>query len=162
LPKVKKVSRVQYAANNGNTLKSAATGTLGKFLRPKKTVKLAACSYVHGILLRFVVAYFQLPQLQELVEMGPQERSNVFRRFFAASRYGRLLIQQLLVRSALEQALMQNVVQMERIHNQNFKDTLEAVRKHGFFEEFLTAVREEDSALQKIIEAYDKRMEGRM
>jgi len=94
--------------------------------------------------------------------MGPQERSNVFRRFFAASRYGRLLIQQLLVRSALEQALMQNVVQMERIHNQNFKDTVEAVRKHGFLEEFLTAVSEEDSALQKIIEAYDKRMEGRM
>jgi len=159
---VKKVSRVRYAANNGNTLQSVATWTLGKFLPPKKTVKLAACSYVHGILLRFVVASFQLPQLQELVEMGPQERLNVFRRFFAASRYGRLLIQQLLVRSALEQALMQDVVQMERVHNQNFEDTLETVRKHGFFEEFLTAVTEEDSALQKIIEAYDKRMEGRM
>jgi hypothetical protein len=159
---VKKVSLVRYAANNGNTPKSAATWTLGKFLLPKKTVKPAACYYVHGILLRFVAASFQLPQLQELVEMGPQERLNVFRRFFAASRYGRLLIQQLLVRSALEQALMQDVVQMERIHKQNFKDTLETVRKHGFLEEFLTAVKEEDSALQKIIEAYDKRMEGRM
>ncbi|MGI0036996.1 MAG: hypothetical protein ACRD99_01400 [Nitrososphaera sp.] len=109
-----------------------------------------------------MVTSFQLPQLSELIEIGPEERLNVFRRFFAASRYCRLLIQQNLVRSALEQTQMQNVVQMESVHNRNFEDMLETVRKYGFLEEFLTAVREEDSALQKIIEAYDKRMEGRM
>jgi hypothetical protein len=109
-----------------------------------------------------VVTEFQLPQLQELVDMGSQERLNVFRRFFTSSRYGRLLIQQVLVRSANEQRLMQNVIQMEQNHNRNFADMLETVKKYGFLEEFLTAVREEDSALQKIIEAYDKRMEGRV
>ena len=109
-----------------------------------------------------MVTAFRLPQIQELVDMGAQERLNVFRRFFASSRYSRLLIQQLLVRSAMQQELMQDVIQTERIHNQNFEDMLETVRKYGFLEEFLTAVREEDSALQKIIEAYDKRMEGRV
>ena len=94
--------------------------------------------------------------------MGAQERLNVFRRFFASSRYGRLIIQQVLVRSALERNLLREVAQMERDHYKNFEDTLAKVSEYGFLEEFLTAVREEDAALQKIIEAYDKRMEGRM
>ena len=94
--------------------------------------------------------------------MGAQERLNVFRRFFASSRYGRLIIQQVLVRSALERNLLQEVAQMERDHYKNFEDTLAKVSEYGFLDEFLTAVREEDAALQKIIEAYDKRMEGRM
>jgi hypothetical protein len=51
---------------------------------------------------------------------------------------------------------------MERDHYKNFEDTLAKVSEYGFLDEFLTAVREEDAALQKIIEAYDKRMEGRM
>ena len=94
--------------------------------------------------------------------MGAQERLNVFRRFFASSRYGRLLIQQVLVRSALEQQLLNDVVAMERIHNCNFEKMIAEVTEYGFREEFMTAVREEEAALQKIIEAYDKRMEGRV
>ncbi|HKU48881.1 MAG TPA: hypothetical protein VJP79_02925 [Nitrososphaera sp.] len=105
---------------------------------------------------------FQLPPLKELIAMGAQERMNVFRRFFAASRYGRLLIQQVLVRSAIEKPLMQNVTEMERLHNQNFEEILKAISEYGFTDEFMAAVKEEASALQKIIEAYDKRMEGRM
>lgn len=105
---------------------------------------------------------FRLPELQELTEIGEQERLNVFRRFFASSRYGRLLIQQVLVRSALEQRLLQDVIVMERDHNRNFGEMLATVTEYGFRDEFLTAVREEDAALQKIIEAYDKRMEGRV
>lgn len=108
-----------------------------------------------------MVGSFELPQLQALVEMGSQERLNVFRRFFASSRYGRLLIQQVLVRSALDQPRLQDVIRMERDHNHNFEAVLARVKEYGFFEEFQTAVKEEDSALQKIIEAYDRRMEGR-
>lgn len=105
---------------------------------------------------------FQLPQLDELVLMGAEERLNVFRRFFASSRYGRLLIQRLLVKAALDKRLMKRVIEMERIHNQAFEEMLEKVKQYGFLDEFLIAVKEEDSALEKIIEAYDKRMEGRM
>ena len=105
---------------------------------------------------------FELPELQELVDMGAQERLNVFRRFFASSRYTRLLIQQLLVRSALEDGLLQKVALMERDHYGNFEAMLAKITRYGFLEEFRTAVKEEDTALQKIIEAYDKRMEGRI
>lgn len=105
---------------------------------------------------------FHLPSLDELYKLGAQERLNVFRRFFASSRYGRLIIQQHLVRSAVEKALAKNVVAMEKTHNKNFQDVVRTVTEYGFIDEFLIAVREEDSALQKIIEAYDKRMEGRM
>ena len=87
---------------------------------------------------------------------------NVFRRFFASSRYGRLIIQQLLVRSAIEKSLTGTVVSLEAAHNQEFLNVLKTVSDYGFIDEFTVAVKEEDSALQKIIEAYDKRMEGRM
>ena len=94
--------------------------------------------------------------------MGTSERMNVFRRFFASSRYGRLIIRQLLVRSAIEKSLTGVVVSLEAAHNQEFLNALKTVSDYGFLDEFTVAVKEEDSALQKIIEAYDKRMEGRM
>lgn len=42
--------------------------------------------------------------------------------------------------------------------NDDFERTLSIIAKYGFRDEFLVAVREEDEALQKIIEAYDNRM----
>lgn len=96
--------------------------------------------------------------LEELAEADPQERMNIFRRYFAASRYNRLLIQQALVRSARDKSIATKVDEMEKVHNQDFFDTVKELKKSGYFDEFLTAVKEEDEALSKIIEAYDKRM----
>ncbi len=105
---------------------------------------------------------FHIPGREELMAMGAEERLNVFRRFFASSRYGRLIIQQILVKSAIERALSDKVASLESAHNAQFDEVLRTVKQYGFLEEFLTAVKEEDLALQKIIEAYDRRMEGRM
>ncbi len=96
--------------------------------------------------------------LEELAGADKQERMNIFRRYFAASRYNRLLIQQALVRSAQDGALVSKVREMERAHDKDFIDTVKALKKNEYFEEFLVAVKEEDGALVKIIEAYDKRM----
>ena len=96
--------------------------------------------------------------LEDLARADGQERMNIFRRYFAASRYNRLLIQQALVRSARDAPLVQKVEEMEKAHNQDFVDTAKAMKKTAYFEEFLAAVKEEDEALAKIIEAYDKRM----
>ena len=96
--------------------------------------------------------------LSELSKADSQERMNIFRRYFASSRYNRLLIQQALVRSARDRSLATEVNEMEKAHNQDFFDTVKELKKSGYFEEFLTAVKEEDNALSKIIEAYDKRM----
>ena len=96
--------------------------------------------------------------LEDLGKANKQERMNIFRRFFAASRYNRLLIQQVLIRSALNRSLVMKVQELERDHNNEFCETVQGIKKSGYFEEFLVAVNEEDEALQKIIEAYDKRM----
>lgn len=96
--------------------------------------------------------------LEELSRSDQQERMNIFRRYFAASRYNRLLIQQALVRSAQDESLASKVGDMENAHNRDFLDTVDKLKRSRFFAEFLTAVKEEDQALSKIIEAYDKRM----
>ncbi|WP_148681081.1 hypothetical protein [Candidatus Nitrososphaera gargensis] len=101
--------------------------------------------------------------LEELARAeDKQERMNVFRRYFAASRYNRLLIQQTLVRSAQDGSLLSKVKKMEQAHDKGFVDTVKALKKNGYFDEFLAAVKEEDEALVKIIEAYDKRMRSNM
>ena len=96
--------------------------------------------------------------LEELAGADSQERMNIFRRYFAASRYNRLLIQHALVRSAQDGSLLSKVREMERAHNKDFIDTVKVMKKNGYFEEFLLAVKEEDDALIKIIEAYNQRM----
>jgi hypothetical protein len=96
--------------------------------------------------------------LEDLTKADKQERMNIFRRFFAASRYNRLLIQQALVRSAQDRSLASKVRKMEQAHNMDFLDAVRVLKKHGYYEEFLVAVKEEDEALAKIIEAYNERM----
>ena len=96
--------------------------------------------------------------LEELAKADEQARMNIFRRYFAASRYERLLIQQTLVRSARDRSLTSKVKKMEQAHKKDFVDTCRVLQKNGYSKEFLAAVKEEDEALSKIIEAYDKRM----
>lgn len=96
--------------------------------------------------------------LEELAKADKQERMNIFRRYFAASRYNRLLIQQALVRSAQDKSLVSKVKEMEGAQSKDFINTVKALKKNGYLEDFLIAVKEEDDALLKIIEAYDRRM----
>lgn len=96
--------------------------------------------------------------LEELAKADGKERMNIFRRYFAASRYTRLLIQQALVRSARDRSLAPEVRKMEQAHSRDFADIVRMLRKSRYFEEFLAAIKEEDDALSKIIEAYNKRM----
>lgn len=99
--------------------------------------------------------------LEELARADRQERTNIYRRYFAASRYKRLLIQQALVRSAQDRSLASKVKEMEQAHNKDFVDAVRVLKKNGYFDEFLVAVKEEDEALAKIIEAYNERMKRR-
>ncbi|MEM2139759.1 hypothetical protein [Nitrososphaera sp.] len=101
---------------------------------------------------------FRLPALADLKKAGHQERMNLYRRYFASSRYNRLLIQQTLVKSAADPGLAKEVERMEQEHNRDFAETVGRIKEYGYLDEFLDAVKEEDDALQKVIEAYDKRM----
>lgn len=51
------------------------------------------------------------------------------------------------------------VKELERSHVQDFVDKVKIVKEYGFFDEFLDALKEEEQGLQKIIEAYDKRID---
>ena len=101
---------------------------------------------------------FVFPTQEELKKIGNKERLNVFRRYFAASRYNRLIIQQNLIRTAFDKSLISRVNELERAYNKDFFDMVRTIRSYGYLEEFLAAIKEEDEALQKIIEVYEKRM----
>ena len=101
---------------------------------------------------------FKFPDKGELERIGKGERLNLFRRYFAASRYNRLLIQKNLIKSAYNESCHSDILELERPHNQDFFDKVSAVKEYGIFDEFTDAAKEEEHGLQKIIEAYDKRM----
>jgi hypothetical protein len=102
--------------------------------------------------------HFELPRQEELDNIGFQERMNVFRRYFASSRYNRLIIQQSLIMSALDASYMSKAKKLENTHNEEFFDTLKKIKSYGYINDFLIAVKEEVQALQKIAETYEKRM----
>jgi hypothetical protein len=101
---------------------------------------------------------FNFPTIEELDRISSKERLNSFRRYFSASRDDRLLIQQCLIRSAYDESLVSKVKELERSHDQDFVDKVKIVKEYGFFDEFLDALNEEEQGLQKLIEAYDKRV----
>lgn len=99
------------------------------------------------------------PTKEELDRIGMKERKNLFRRYFAASRYNRLLIQLCLIRYAYDESVISRAKELERLHNLDFINKVKTVKEYGFLDEFVDGVKEEEQALQKIIEAYDKRMD---
>ena len=100
---------------------------------------------------------FVFPTQEELKQIDNKERLNVFRRYFAASRYNRLIIQQNLIRTVFDKSLISRVEELEKAYNNDYFDMVKIIRKYGYLDEFLVAVKEEDEALQKIIEAYEKK-----
>ena len=116
--------------------------------------------YLSPVRVRLVnkVIDFKFPDKGELERIGKKERLNLFRRYFAASRYNRLLIQKNLIKSAYNEYSSSEVLELERSHNQDFFDKVRTVKEYGILDEFIDAVKEEENGLQKIIEAYDKRI----
>ena len=100
---------------------------------------------------------FELPRQEELDKMDFQARMNVFRRYFAFSRYSRLIIQSLII-SALDASYISKVKEVENAQKKEFFDILKKIKSYGYLDDFLIAVKEEIQALQKITDAYEKRM----
>jgi len=104
------------------------------------------------------VINFKFPDKGELERLGKNERLNLFRRYFATSRYNRLLIQKSLIKSAYNESSPSEITELERLHNRDFFDKVSTVKEYGILDEFIDAAKEEEHGLQKIIEAYDKRI----
>src|SRR5215467_8281935 len=71
---------------------------------------------------------FNLPSLAELDRIGSKERLNLFRQYFSASRYNRLIIQQCLIKSAYDESFISKVKELEDLHNQDFIDKVRIVK----------------------------------
>jgi hypothetical protein len=104
------------------------------------------------------VINFKFPDKEKLERISKKDRLNLFRRYFAASRYNRLLIQKNLIKSAYDKSDISQIIELERSHNQDFFDKVRIVKECSFLDEFIDAVKEEEYGLQRIIEAYDKRI----
>ena len=107
------------------------------------------------------VINFQFPDKEKLERIGKKERLNLFRRYFAASRYNRLLIQKNLIKCAYDESSISQIIELERSHNQDFFDKVRIVKECSFLDEFIDAVKEEEYGLQRVIEEYDKRIMNR-
>ena len=118
------------------------------------------CLYLSVICVWLInkVIDFKFPDKGELERIGKRERLNLFRRYFEASRYNRLLIQKNLIKSAYNESCPSDILELERSHNQDFFDKVSTVKEYGILDEFVDAAKEEEHGLQKIIEAYDKRI----
>jgi hypothetical protein len=101
---------------------------------------------------------FKFPDKEKLQSIGKKERLNLFRRYFAASRYNRLMIQKNLIKSAYDKSSLSHIIELEISHNQDYFDKVRIVKECSFLDEFIDAVKEEEYGLQRIIEAYDKRI----
>src|SRR5215475_2770125 len=104
------------------------------------------------------MVYFELPTKIELDSIDSKERLNIFRQYFAASRYDRLFIQKCLLSTAYDESRFSEVKDMERTHDDNYFKQVKTIKEYGFIDEFIVAVKEEEQAIQKIIETNEKRM----
>ena len=80
------------------------------------------------------VINFKFPDKGELERIGRKERLNLFRRYFAASRYNRLLIQKNLIKSAYDESSVSEIIELERSHNQDFFDKVRIVKEYRFLD----------------------------
>jgi len=71
---------------------------------------------------------FNLPSLAELDRIGSKKSLNLFRQYFSASRYNRLIIQQWLIKSAYDESFISKVKELEDLHNQDFIDKVRIVK----------------------------------
>ena len=75
------------------------------------------------------VINFKCPDKEKLESIGKKERLNLFRCYFAASRYNRLMIQKNLIKSAYDKSSLSYIIELERSHNQDFFDKVRIVKE---------------------------------
>ncbi len=101
----------------------------------------------------------QLPSIEDLSRMNKEQRLNVIRKFLATARHNRLIVHQELVRSTFELPLRPHLSTLNQIQISSFYEFVDNFAKYGYQDELLEAINEEAIALEKIISAYEKRMD---
>ena len=100
-----------------------------------------------------------LPSIEDLSRMNKRQRFNIIRKFLATARHNRLIVHQELVRSTFELPLRPHLGTLNQIQISSFYEFVDIFAKNGYHNELLGAINEETVALEKIISAYEKRMD---
>jgi hypothetical protein len=99
-----------------------------------------------------------MPSYPDFNDMKKSERINFYRRFFAHSRYNRLIIQLFMVNYASNDSLGSIVANLQNQNLEDFHKTIKYIKNSPFFLEFSEAVKEEEEALKQIIDAYSNKI----
>jgi len=103
---------------------------------------------------------FVMPSYKELNNMTKYERLNFYRRFFAHSRYNRLIIQLFMINYASNDSLSSVIANLQNQNLLDFDKTIKYIKNSPYFFEFLEAIKEEEEALIKIIDAYNNKIDS--
>ena len=110
------------------------------------------------IQMNYKLQNFDKPSYQELNTMGKDERINYYRRFFALSRYNRLIIQFFMIKNAVNDEPNSIIVNLQDQNFLDFTKTVQYIKESSYYLEFLEAITEEEEALKKIIEVYTNKL----
>jgi hypothetical protein len=113
------------------------------------------------ILIRLLISLMyksDIPSKDSLDIMTREQRLNMFRKFLAISRHHRLIVHHELVRSTFDLPLRSHIDTLNQIYINTYFKFVDNVKEYGFHDELLDAIKEEDSALEKIISAYERKM----
>ena len=92
--------------------------------------------------------------------MDREQRLNLFRKFLAASRHNRLIVHYKMVKSTFDLHLRSNIETITHIYMDTYYEFVDNIKKYGFDDELMDAIKEEDLALEKIISTYERRMQS--
>ena len=109
--------------------------------------------------MNYELVNFPMPSYKELNDMRKYERLNFYRRFFAHSRYNRLIIQLFMINYASNDSLSSVVANLQNQNLLDFDKTIKHIINSPYFLEFLEALKEEEEALIKIIDAYNNKID---
>jgi hypothetical protein len=101
-----------------------------------------------------------IPSKDSLELMNSEQRLNLFRKFLAASRHKRLIVNRKLVKSTFDLHLRSNIETLTHIYMDTYYEFVDNIKRYGFEDELLDAIKEEDLALEKIISTYERRMQS--
>jgi hypothetical protein len=109
--------------------------------------------------MNYALLNLDMPSYIELDNMKKYERINFYRRFFAHSRYNRLIIQLCMINYASNDSLSSVVANLQNQNLLDFYKTIKYIKNSQYFLEFLEAIKEEEEALKKIIDAYNNKID---
>ena len=110
--------------------------------------------------MKYELVNFAMPSYKELNGMSKYERLNFYRRFFAHSRYNRLIIQLFMINYASNDSLRSVVANLQNQNLLDFDKTIKYIKNSPYFLDFLEALKEEEEALIKIIDAYNNKIDS--